>query len=134
MAKVMPNWFSIHRRAISPACGGGVARSTLGNDERVLDGLLLKADYLREAQAGQQLDVEDLLDGALELQECRDLAAAQVDHRHAAFQLLSSFGQRYPIHGGGRTDLRQTDEGVWTAQRQAAREAGQRGHGLPAGG
>ena len=62
-----------------------------------------------------------------------DLAAAQVHHRHAALQLLPPLGQRHAVHRGGLADLRQADEGVRAAQRQAAGEAGQLGHGLPAG-
>src|SRR5579864_3850899 len=58
-----------------------------GHNERVLDGLLLKADHLRKAQAGQQLDIVDFLDCRLELQEGCDSAASQDHDRQAAFLL-----------------------------------------------
>ena len=55
-------------------------------NERVVERLLLKADDFREAQAGQELHVEDFLDGGLEFQEIDHLAATQVHCGDAALQ------------------------------------------------
>src|SRR5262245_27763217 len=68
---------------ISPAALAG------WDDECVLDRLLLKADNLREAQSGQQLQVEDLLHRCLELQQGDDSSIAQVHNRCAALQFVA---------------------------------------------
>src|SRR5262245_3945877 len=68
----------------SPALGLALA----GNNKGVLDGLLLEADHLGEAQAREQLHVEDLLHRGLELQEGLNPAAAQVHDADAALQLI----------------------------------------------
>ena len=52
----------------SPVDGGDVARSALGNDERVLNRFLLEADHLGKAHPGQHLHVENLFHGCLKLQ------------------------------------------------------------------
>ena len=54
----------------------------------MLDRLLLESDHLRKALPGQELHVEDLFHGGLELQHRHDLAVAPIDHGHAALQRL----------------------------------------------
>jgi hypothetical protein len=53
------------------------------HDKRVLVRPLLESDDLRKSQSGQELHVEDLFHGRLELQQSNDPAAAQVNHRRA---------------------------------------------------
>jgi hypothetical protein len=62
----------------------------------VVDGLLLKADHLREAQASKRLHVEDLLHRHLKLQERDQPPVTAVHHGHSAFQLRPSLCQRHP--------------------------------------
>src|SRR4051812_29667084 len=100
----------------------------------MLDRLLLESDDLGKSQPGQELHVEDFFHGRLDLQQSNGPAAAQVDHRHAAFQLLAPTGKGYTVHRGRGTNLRQADEGVRPSQRQAAGEPRQLGYTLsPAG-
>src|SRR5262245_26129627 len=57
-----------------------------GDDEGVIDLVLLETDHFREADAGNQLDVEDLLDGALEVEHPDETATVEIDRRDAALQ------------------------------------------------
>ena len=70
------------------------------NDEGVGNALLLEADDFGKANARQELHVEDIFHGSLEFQESNDLAAAQVHHRDAAFQVLAPLGQGHAVHRG----------------------------------
>ena len=60
----------------------------------MVDRVLLEAHHLREAHAAEQLDVEDLLHGGLELQHAADAPRGQVHYRHAALELVPSLSQR----------------------------------------
>ena len=72
------------------------------NDERVTERVLLEPHHFRESQAGEQLNVEDLLHGGLELQHSADAAAppagGEIHHRYAALQLVASRGQGHAVH------------------------------------
>ena len=68
------------------------------NDERVTKRVLLEPHHFRKAQAGEQLNVEDLLHGRLELQHSADAASGEIHHRYAALQLIASRGQGHAVH------------------------------------
>jgi len=68
------------------------------NDERVTERVLLEPHHFRESQAGEQLNVEDLLHGGLELQHSADAAGGEVHHRYAALQVVASRRQGDAVH------------------------------------
>ena len=73
----------------------------IGDDERVMERVLSKAHHLRELETIQQLNVEDLLHGGLELQHSADAGAGgggEIDHRYAALQLVASRRQGHAVH------------------------------------
>ena len=77
------------------------AHGRIGDDERVMERVLVKAHHHRELETTQPLNVEDLLHGALELQHSADAAppaGGEIHHRHATLQLLASRRQGHAVH------------------------------------
>ena len=87
----------------------------------------MKAHHFGELETIQQLNVEDLLHGAVELQHSADAprrAGGEIHNRYAALQLVAARRQGDAVHRGRGADLREANECVVATQCQATREAG----------
>ena len=92
--------------------GGDVAEGFVGEDERTADEVSVVVDQIGKANAGEERDGEDFLNGFFEFQEGDDLAALDVDDPHAAgaFRFLQPLGDLDAAKDGRFADLREADE------------------------
>src|SRR5215207_3093602 len=79
--------------------GEELLSSLARHDESVAQRIVLKADDFRKMRAEQELHVENLFDGRLELQEGDRLATAKVDDPYAALEVIPLLGQGNAVHG-----------------------------------